>query len=213
MEASSHPLAARQSQNPTASVSSALVAALTLGTLNLTSRNVKSAKLTLTSHHLFYLLSRFEDIGVAVGPMNVRTENLHAEASPANYVSFLSQSQRSHGRSDRDSIHSVSSVRSVVSGVSALWSGFSMSNNPSKNEKAEAQLMLDLKYLYSAFTKIPYLRLAADPSIRLIRNHEEFPFDTAVPLLVFKNLTVLEIGDVDFAISSAGINLRNSFAP
>ncbi|KAL8882638.1 MAG: hypothetical protein Q9198_000400 [Flavoplaca austrocitrina] len=198
VEASSHPLAARQSHNPTASVSSALVAALTLGTLNLTSRNVKSAKLTLTSHHLFYLLSRFEDIGVAVGPMNVRTENLHAEASPANYVSFLSQSQRSHGRSDRDSIHSVSSVRSVMSGVSALWSGFSTSNNPSKNEKAEAQLMLDLKYLYSAFTKIPCLRLAADPSIRLIRNHEEFPFDTAVPLLVFKNLTVLEIGDVDF---------------
>ncbi|KAI4264507.1 MAG: hypothetical protein L6R42_000398 [Xanthoria sp. 1 TBL-2021] len=130
--------------------------------------------------------------------MNVRTENLHAETSPANYVSFLSQSQRSHGRSDRDSIHSVSSVRSVMSGVSALWSGFSASNNASKNEKAEAQLMLDLKYLYSAFTKIPCLRLSPDQSVRLIRNHEEFPFDTAVPLLVFKNLTALEICDVDF---------------
>ncbi|KAI4237719.1 MAG: hypothetical protein LQ349_001626 [Xanthoria aureola] len=198
IEASSHPLVAQQTNTTTSSVSSALVAALTLGTLNLTSRNVKSAKLTLSSHHLFYLLSRFEDMGVPVGPMNVRTENLHAETSPANYVSFLSQSQRSHGRSDRDSIHSVSSVRSVMSGVSALWSGFSASNNASKTERAEAQLMLDLKYLYSAFTKIPCLRLSPDQSVRLIRNHEEFPFDTAVPLLVFKNLTALEICDVDF---------------
>ncbi|KAL8852222.1 MAG: hypothetical protein Q9221_002932 [Calogaya cf. arnoldii] len=198
VEASSHPLVAPQPTNTTSSVSNALVAALTLGTLNLTTRNVKPAKLTLTSHHLFYLLSRFEDIGVAVGPMNVRTENLHAETSPANYVSFLSQSQRSHGRSDRDSIHSVSSVRSVMSGVSALWSGFSTSNQASRSEKVEAQLMLDLKYLYSAFTKIPCLRLSPDQSVRLIRNHEEFPFDTAVPLLVFKNLTALEVCDVDF---------------
>ncbi|KAL8999703.1 MAG: hypothetical protein Q9169_001520 [Polycauliona sp. 2 TL-2023] len=198
VEGSSHPLPTPQSINATSSVSSALVAALTLGTLSLASRNVKSAKLTLTSHHLFYLLSRFEDIGVPVGPMNVRTENLHAETSPANYVSFLSQSQRSHGRSDRDSVHSVSSVRSVMSGVSALWSGFSSSNSASKNDKAEAQLMVDLKYLYSAFTKIPCLRLSPDQSVRLIRNHEEFPFDTAVPLLVFKNLTALEICDVDF---------------
>ncbi|KAL8929596.1 MAG: hypothetical protein Q9172_000392 [Xanthocarpia lactea] len=198
VEASSLPLVAPQSINTASSVSSALVAALTLGSLNLTSRNVKSAKLTLTSHHLFYLLSRFEEIGVPVGPMNVRTESLHSETSPANYVSFLSQSQRSHGRTDRDSIHSVTSVRSVMSGMSALWSGFASSNNATKSEKAEAQLMLDLKYLYSAFTKIPCLRLSPDQSIRLIRDHEEFPFDTAVPLLVFKNLTALEVCDVDF---------------
>ncbi|KAL8729849.1 MAG: hypothetical protein Q9166_004490 [cf. Caloplaca sp. 2 TL-2023] len=192
-DVSSHAPVAPLSTNTTSAVSSALAAALTL-----TSRNVKSAKLTLTPHHLFYLLSRFEDIGVPVGPMNVRTENLHTEASPANYVSFLSQSQRSHGRSDRDSIHSVSSVRSVMSGMSAFWSGFTSSNGVARSEKAEAQLMLDLKYLYSAFTKIPCLRLSSDQKARLIRDHEEFPFDTAVPLLVFKNLTALEICDVDF---------------
>lgn len=197
-EVSSHSLTAQHSTNTATTVSSALAAALTLGSLNLTSRNVKSAKLTLTPHHLFYLLSRFEEVGVSVGPMNVRTENLHAEASPANYVSFLSQSQRSHGRSDRDSIHSVSSVRSVVSGMSALWSGLASSTSAAKLERAEAQLTLDLKYLYSAFTKIPCLRFSPDQKARLIRHHEEFPFDTAVPLLVFKNLSALEISDVDF---------------
>ena len=139
-------------------------------------------------------------MGIPVGPMNVRLENIHAEASPANYVSFLSQSQMSQGRSERDSIHSVSSVRSVMSGMSNLWSGLGIgpSTSAAKTEKAKVQLSIDLKYLYSAFTKIPCLRLSPDRKARLIRGYEEFPFDTAVPLLAFKNVSALEICDVDF---------------
>lgn len=193
-----NPLVASQSTNSTPSISGALAAALSLGSLGFASHNVKPVKLTLTSHHLFYLLSRFEEIGITVGPLNVRTENLHSEASPANYVSFLGQSQRLHGRSDRESIRSVSSVRSVMSSVAALWSGFGSSNSVAKTEKAQAQLALDLKYLFSSFTKVPCLRLAPDRKARLIRGFEEFPFDTAVPLLVFKNLSALEICDIDF---------------
>ena len=139
-------------------------------------------------------------MGIPIGPMNVRLENIHTEASPANYVSFLSQSQRSRGRSDRDSVHSVSSVRSVMSGMSTLWSGFGLgsSNTTAKTEKAKAQLLIDLRYLYSAFTKIPCLRLCPDRKARLIDGYEEFPFDTAVPLLAFKNVSALEISNVDF---------------
>lgn len=179
-----------------ASASSAFAAALSLGNLSFTSHNIKSAKLTLTPHHLFFLLSRFEEIGIHSGPMNVRLENIHTEASPANYVSFLGQSQRSRGRGDRDSIHSVSSVRSVMS----LWSNFGItsSNSAAKTEKAKAQMLTDLKYLYSSFTKIPCLRLSPDRRARLIKGYEEFPFDTAVPLHAFKNLSALEICDVDF---------------
>ena len=189
-----------QSSAPTISAPASFATALSLGTLNFASQNIKSAKLTLTPHHLFYLLSRFEEIGISIGPMNVRLENIHADASPANYVSFLSQSQRSKGRSDRDSTHSVSSVRSVISGMSALWSsiGINSSNNAAKTEKNKAQMLTDLKYLYSAFTKIPCLRLSPDRKARVIRGYEEFPFDTAVPLLAFKNLSVLEVCDVDF---------------
>ncbi|KAL8792967.1 MAG: hypothetical protein Q9195_004464 [Heterodermia aff. obscurata] len=185
---------------PSSSTSSAFAAALSLGTLSFSSQNIKPAKLTLTPHHLFYLLSRFEEIGIPIGPMNVRLESLHAEASPANYVSFLSQTQRSRGRSDRSSIHSVSSVRSVMSGMSSLWSnlGIGHSSSAAKGEKAMAQLLTDTKYLYSAFTKIPCLRLSPDRKARLIGGYEEFPFDTAVPLLAFKNLSALEICDVDF---------------
>ena len=199
-EASPTHISNYQNSAPTPSTSSVLASAFSLGSLNFASQNVKPAKLTLTPHHLFYLLSRVEDLGIAIGPMNVRLENIHADNSPANYVSFLSQSQRSKGRSDRDSIHSVSSVRSVMSGMSALWSNFGMgsSGNAAKVEKAKAQMVADLKYLYSAFTKIPCLRLSPDRRARLIGGYEEFPFDTAVPLLAFKNLSALEICDVDF---------------
>lgn len=199
-EASPTHLSNYQSSAPTSSTSSILASAFSLGSLNFASQNIKPAKLTLTPHHLFYLLSRVEELGIAIGPMNVRLENIHADNSPANYVSFLSQSQRSKGRSDRDSIHSVSSVRSVMSGMSTLWSNLGMgsSGNAARAEKAKAQMVADIKYLYSAFTKVPCLRLSPDRRARLIRGYEEFPFDTAVPLLAFKNLSALEICDVDF---------------
>jgi hypothetical protein len=129
--------------------------------------------------------------------MNVRLENIHAEVSQS-YVSFLNKPQRSKG--DGASIHSVSSVRSVMSGMSGLWSSFGMGSKDSatKSEKARLALEADLKYLYSAFTKIPCLRLAPDHRARLIRGYEEFPFDTAVPLHSFKNLSALEIIDIDY---------------
>jgi hypothetical protein len=132
--------------------------------------------------------------------MNVRLENIHTDASPTNYVSFLNTAQRNKGRpSDRDSIHSVSSIRSVMSGMSSLWSSLRLANiSEAKKEKQKAQLEEDIKYLYSAFTKIPCLRLAPDHKARLIAGYEEFPFDSAVPLHAFKNVTALEIYDVDF---------------
>ncbi|BCS18826.1 leucine-rich repeat domain-containing protein [Aspergillus puulaauensis] len=186
-----------QSGSSSGSTSSTLASALSFGALKFTSQSVKPAKLTLTPHHLFYLLSRFEDISIAVGPMNVRLENIHNDVSQS-YVSFLSKPQRSKG--DRDSIHSVSSVRSVMSGMSSLWSSFGLGSkdSSSKSERAKAALEVDIKYLYSAFTKIPCLRLAPDRRARLIRGYEEFPFDTAVPLHSFKNLSALEIIDIDY---------------
>ncbi|KAH7079374.1 leucine rich repeat protein [Paraphoma chrysanthemicola] len=186
--------------SPPSSSSSVWAAALSLPSLTFTSQAIKPAKLTLTPHHLFYLLSRFEDLGIPVGPMNVRLENIHTDASPANYVSFLSNAQRNKQKSsDRDSIHSVSSVRSVMSGMSSLWSSLRMgSNSAAKAERQKVQIQEDLRYLYSAFTKIPCLRLAPDHKARLIAGYEEFPFDTAVPLFAFKNVTALEIYDIDF---------------
>lgn len=184
------------------SASSTIAAAFSLPSLSFSSQNVKPAKLSLTPHHLYYLLSRFEDLRLDVGPMNVRLENIHADPAPSNYVSFLKSSQRSKSRqSDRESIHSVASVRSVVSGMTNLWNnlglGSSSGRSDARKEKEKTRLEIDLKYLYSAFTKIPCLRLAPDRKARLIKGFEEFPFDTAVPLNVFKNVRALEISDLD----------------
>lgn len=183
------------------STSGSLAAALSLGSLSFTSHAMKPAKLALTPHHLFYLLSRFEEMGISVGPMKVRLENLHDTSASANYVSFLSTSQRTTSRgSDVVSIRSASSVRSMMSGMTALWAsiGIGSSISAARNEKQKAALMADLKYLYSAFTKIPCLRLAPDWRARLIQGYEEFPFDSAVPLYVFKNLQALEVSGIDF---------------
>lgn len=100
--------------------------------------------------------------------------------------------------SDSLSIHSVTSVRSVMTGVSSLWSNLGFGSSiTSRQEKAKAALDADLKYLYSAFTKVPCLKLAPDRKAKLVEGYEEFPFDTAVPLLAFKNTSSLEICDID----------------
>ncbi|KAI0180466.1 hypothetical protein GGR52DRAFT_569210 [Hypoxylon sp. FL1284] len=184
-----------------ASASSPLATALSLSSYNLTSTNIKSVRLSLTPHHLFYLLSRFEELGIPVGPMKVRLENLHDTSTAANYVSFLSSSQRTKSRgSDVVSIRSVSSVRTVMSGMSALWNslGIGSSISASRMERQKAAMQAEMKYLYSSFTKIPCLRLAPDWRTKLIKGYEEFPFDSAVPLYIFKNLQSLEVNGIDF---------------
>lgn len=160
---------------------------------------IKNAKLSFTPHHLYYLLCKFEELGVDIGPMSVRLENLQNDVGPASYVSFFGQAPKNRGRqSDADSLKSVSSMRSVVSSMSSFWSNLSLSSRTAKVEKQMTQYREDVRYLYSCFTKIPALRLSPDHRARLIAGFEEFPFDTAVPLFAFKNLTSLEISDLDF---------------
>lgn len=192
----------RTQSTASASASSASVSladAVARPYVSFTSPPPKPAKLCLTPHHLFYLLTKFEELGVDVGPTNVRLENLQSDAAPSNYVSFLGHAPKSKGKqSDADSLKSVSSVRSVMSSVSSIWSSFSISSSTAKEEKRMAQHREDIRYLYSCFTKIPALKLAPDHRARLVRGFEEFPFDTAVPLFVFKNVSRLEISDLDF---------------
>lgn len=188
-------LSSTKSAAPNASSSDGIAAALSNPWVFVRSLNIKAAHLTLTPHHLYYLLSQVEELDVDVGPMNVRMESIHADFSQSNYISFLEP--RPPKRSDQDSIHSVSSMRSVVSTMADFWTKIISPGN-SRSDKAKAQLEGDLKYLYSAFTKLPSLRLTADHRTPRIKGYEEFPFDTAVPLHSFKNLQQLDIVDLDF---------------
>lgn len=87
-----------------------------------------------------------------------------------------------------------------MSGMSALWASIGIGSSISavRTERQKAAIQADLKYLYSAFTKIPCLRLAPDWRARLISGFEEFPFDSAVPLHIFKNVQALEVSSIDF---------------
>lgn len=164
-------------------------------------RSIKPAKLTLTPHHLYFLLSKFEEtLAVDIGPLNVRLENLQHDAPPANYVSFLGHAPKSKGKqTDTDSLRSVSSMRSVMSSMSQLWSTLTLSGtSASKQEKQMNEHKANIKYLYSCFTKLPALKLSPDRQARLVEGFEEFPFETSVPLLAFKNVSALEISDLDF---------------
>lgn len=180
----------------TTSLSSSLAEALSRP---FSSPKLKPSKLTLTPHHLYFLLDKFaSELSVDVGPLNVRLESLQGDVS--NYISFLGRPPLpgAHRSSDADSLRSVSSVRSVMSSMSSVWSTITLSNSTAKAEKQLREYRDDLKYLYSCFTKIPALRLSPDHRARLIKGYEQFPFDTAVPLFVFKNVSSLEICDLDF---------------
>lgn len=156
----------------------------------LTNELSKPVRLSLSLHHLYFILGKFKELGINIGPMNLRLDNIDSDTT-ANYVSFLSEFQRNKKiDSDSQSIHSISSVKSVMSSVSALWSTF---GNTSKIDNTVS----DLKYLYSAFSKLPCLRLANEPNAKLIEGHEEYPFETATPIVIFKNILVLEICDLD----------------
>ncbi|WPG98065.1 Hypothetical protein R9X50_00085000 [Acrodontium crateriforme] len=190
--------AAADSTATTTATSISLSSASTRPFLSFKPQNIKAAKLSLTPHHLYYLLSKFEDLGVDVGPMTVRLEDIHKSA-PSEYMSFLGSAPKSKGKqTDSDSLKSVSSIRSVVSTVSSLWSNLSLAHSTAKAEKQLAQHKDDIRYLYSCFTKIPALRLSPDKYARLIEGYELQPFDTAVPLFAFKNVSSLEICDLDF---------------
>lgn len=191
---------ASQAASNTASTATANPFASLNAYLGIGSRHIRPAKLYVTPNQLYYLLARFEELGVDVGPCNIRLENIQARPTSSNYVSFLTETPRPKGRRDFDqeSIQSVSSVRSVMSSV---WSNLGASltgGTEAKREKQEAALREDIRYLYSAFTKIPTLKLAMDHRIRRIAGYEEFPFDMAVPIFVFKNLLQLEILDCDY---------------
>ncbi|KAK9456550.1 hypothetical protein V1511DRAFT_456491 [Dipodascopsis uninucleata] len=159
------------------------------------SSNSKALRLSLTPHHLFYLLYRFKSIGLSVGPTSIRLEVLKENSSPKNYVSFLNDKQassRSKLGGDSESLGSATSVQTTMSTFSSIFNRTAFNK-----ERARRTAEQDLIYLYSAFTKLPALRLTQDPKSKVIEGFEEFPFDRAVPLTPFKNISSLELVDID----------------
>ena len=97
---------------------------------------------TIDTHHLTYILIRLEALGINVGTLEVKLEN---PSRPTSYINFAS--------TDKTEKLSLSSFRSSLSAVSNLSLGPSWWGKP-----APPSIDMELKYIYSSFTKLPTLR-------------------------------------------------------
>lgn len=163
----------------------------------------KPMALSLDTHHLFYLLIRMEAAGLNVGSLDVRIES---PSRPMHYINLFSQ--------DKSDTLSLASIRSTLSAVSNLSLGSAWWGRPQL-----PSLDLELKYLYSSFSKIPALSLSV-PGRKVIAELEnEPPNQNAIPLDAFKTLTSLECSGIDprtllgwdrLAISLRSLVLKNT---
>ncbi|KAL7666236.1 Leucine-rich repeat-containing protein [[Candida] zeylanoides] len=151
----------------------------------------KPLRLNLTLHHLYFVQERIEasPLGVDVGPLTIKLDHPNHEPT---FISFMATNARSsrHFESDARSISSINSMKSIVSSASMYWRSVGYSRDPKVIHK-------DLRYLYSSFTKIPCLVLSPKTKMPSIQGYEEYPCDTSVPLVMFKNLQVLELVDYE----------------
>ncbi|CAE6410022.1 unnamed protein product [Rhizoctonia solani] len=137
--------------------------------------------LTTDLHHVFYLLMRFEAIELPVGPLDVKLIN------PYRPLVFAAQLVNGD-RADAVSIRSTSAM-STMSRLSlgGGWWG----------RAAPPPLDNELKYMYSAFTKLPALSIK-QAGLKLVAELAQDPLtDQVIPFDVFKNLQSLELVDVD----------------
>ncbi|PWZ02062.1 L domain-like protein [Testicularia cyperi] len=194
------PSSASSASQPASGLSSTFWSVVSLGTITSASGHTVPAATAAASqaglrpmllrqnpHNLYYLLIRFEALGLPVGPLDVK---IPAAARPTSYFSFVSTNTIS---ADKDDTMSLSSIRSRMSVVSSSFSVASWFGSTAPKYDPTT----DLRYLYACLTKIPSLRIGPIPSRKLIQDFEDCPGQSAVPMDVFKNLQLLELDDVD----------------
>lgn len=184
---------------------------LTLGLVGSPARALPPLVLTFDPHHLYYLLLKFDELGIpGLGSLDVLIEG--GPSRPLSNRCWDSSgmgpdSGASSGLGDRTRRRDTSdtlSLRSTWSAVSSFSTGSTWwASTPSPALDAPAQV----KYLYSSCTKLPALRLTpftfpgpagAPPLLLPVRDFEDCPpSSTAVPLSAFKNLQSLTLEDLD----------------
>lgn len=155
-------------------------------------KSAKPVRLLFSLHHLYYLCEQLDSLllDVDVGPLNTMLDNPNLDAP--TFVLFLHKHARGASSasqfadSDAHSITLMLLVKTMMLLALVYWKLIGYSR--------DAKVVLkDLRYLYLLFTKLPCLILLPKTKVNPIFNYEEYPFDTLVPLKMFKNLQVLEI--------------------
>lgn len=132
-------------------------------------------------HHLYYLLLRFQELELDVGPMDIRLDNV---SRPLSYASMIAAKDQS----DTGSILSFKSLSGVsnLSLTSGWWP-----------RAAPGNIQTELKTIFSAFTKIPSISISQGTLSVISELANDPPIDNVVPLHVFKNIKSLELVDID----------------
>ena len=136
----------------------------------------------IDTHHLFYILTRFEALGYSVGSLDSKVDN---PSRPMNYIDVF------HGEDTSDTI-SISSIRTSLSTVSGLSLGMGLWSRPEPPNVDH-----ELKYIFSSFTKIPSVSLRAPGPKQIAEIAGDPPNENALPLDAFRNLQCLECIDID----------------
>ncbi|KAK9470904.1 uncharacterized protein V1510DRAFT_421802 [Dipodascopsis tothii] len=148
-------------------------------------------RLSLTPHFLYYLTCRFEDIGLDIGPDPIELEGSAAASSLAH---ARGGSGRSRDR-DRDSTSDARSVQSTQSSMSlsGVLSMFSFGG--------DGDIETDVRYIYTTFTLLSALRVAPEARAKTIEGFDDFHVGKVISLTMFKNVTSLELVDIDVQLT------------
>lgn len=174
--------------------------------------------LNFDPHHLYYLLLKFDELGIAgLGDVDVKVEGGTSRPMMVDYSAVPGSAGGSAslfggmpgagmlGLARGDDARSVRSGMSSFSFGSGWW-GLGGKQPPQEDEAS------NVRYIYSACTKLPALKLApfrlfsAPPNgkdtvpalQKAVDGFEDCPPDaTCVPVLAFKNLQSLVLEDLD----------------
>lgn len=162
---------------------------------NSTRDAIRPTALRLTSHHLYYLLIRFEALGLSIGPLDVQ---IPSTSRPSSYFAFISNNAAGSGtrRKDREDSMSISSLQTTMSALSIFGSNRNDNSAGGWWSTKKADISINVKYIYSALTRIPSLRIGPPP-LKLIQDFEDCPGESSVPLDVFKSVQILDFEDTD----------------
>lgn len=183
---------------------------LTLGAIStVASPNPQQTILQLDPHHLYYLLLKFEEIGIdGIGSLDSQIELPIGVGSLTRPLSYAQEEGQQEKRRDSDAASTMSAFSSSLSSIGSTWW---TTERVDKNKRVLDEGTL-VKFVYSSFTKLPAIALSpfvfpSTSSLRpsplrspLTQPIEGFldlpPPLISIPLSPFKNLRSLSLLDL-----------------
>ncbi|CAG8482693.1 5492_t:CDS:2 [Paraglomus occultum] len=148
----------------------------------------KTPLVALDPHHMYYLLTRFSDLGLDVGAFEPDSELVIRQGGGLEISADDNTDAASIG-----SVNSIGSVSSAMSSLSLLsgWNGWSTAAQQAEQGPIEAEI----KYIFKAFSRLVGIKVGPFNQ-RRIEGSENWPRGSMLSLSPFKSLCHLEIYDI-----------------